>query len=402
MLLWLWRWATDHHPDWRHLLLLLPPLSLLAILSFSLLNTSNSFINNNPNNNNNNYLPSSNNNISSNGNKEEEEGVEVEADLFLHSPLDSNSFKFALLDASPRLASIRIFKPQALAETEERLRVLTSHNSPNGIQVRTRAAAVLQPSGGVPEVDRRVPKAAQLHLRLGHPDPGRRVLVRPTGPLQLHTQQPLPGPTRIRLRRTQRPHRNRGPQLIPSRPVAPRPHPTTRLGRADPAQLGVRLQSPTHHPRRPLHHKAPPILRGLRQAIRVPPGEVRGAGGVDGEPGAAERGEMQAVQGGCGRGCVEKVMGAVEKGWSWTEYRNGSLELCDAHGEWEVGWEEVFDGVAGEELARERRRGEGMRRNVGECVEGMEKVRRRAWKWEAPGSEEICRLGVAEVVDHHR
>ena len=57
------------------------------------------------------------------------------SDLFLHSPLDQNSFKFSLLTSAPRLASVRIFEPEPLPYTESQLRVLTAANSPNGIQV---------------------------------------------------------------------------------------------------------------------------------------------------------------------------------------------------------------------------------------------------------------------------
>lgn len=57
------------------------------------------------------------------------------ADLFLHSPLDQNSYKFSLLKSAPRLASVRIFEPKPLPVTESQLRALTAANSPNGIQV---------------------------------------------------------------------------------------------------------------------------------------------------------------------------------------------------------------------------------------------------------------------------
>ncbi|CAN0840821.1 hypothetical protein LINGRAHAP2_LOCUS2937 [Linum grandiflorum] len=56
------------------------------------------------------------------------------AELFLHSPLDENSFKFSLLKSAPRIASVRIFKPSHILETESNLRVLSGSYSPHGIQ----------------------------------------------------------------------------------------------------------------------------------------------------------------------------------------------------------------------------------------------------------------------------
>lgn len=94
----------------------------------------------------------------------------------------------------------------------------------------------------------------------------------------------------------------------------------------------------------------------------------------------------------CVGACVEYVMMWVEKGWSWTDWVDGSLELCNAEESWENGWENVFDKVAGKKFGDVRKKIHSMK--FDDCVHDFMKLKNLTAQWNAPPIEDICSLGL--------
>lgn len=310
------------------------------------------------------------------------------SDLFLHSPLDKNAFKFSLLKTAPRIAAVRIFEPKPVRETESELRVLTAANSPNGIQgllqyfnlvegcltliqkyqkqhkfkydwiVRTRVDgywnAPLHPSNFVPGRYLVPPGSTYggLNDRLGIGDLN-------TSTVALSRLSLIPELDSAGFR-----------QL--NSETAFRAQLTTR----NVPYVAKRLPFCVVSDRK---YDFPPSRFGVPVAALSSRGPLSGA-------------KCRPCAPACRGQCVGDVMAGLYRGWSWTDWANGTLELCDAHGEWESGWEKMFDRVAGEKLATERKRGGSL--TLKKCVDDFEKMKRRSGNWEAPPPEKICGMGL--------
>lgn len=97
----------------------------------------------------------------------------------------------------------------------------------------------------------------------------------------------------------------------------------------------------------------------------------------------------------CKGECLAIIDSRVDKGWGWTEWRNGSMELCNATQPWEKGWEKIFDKVAGKVAAVVRHKVKDMK--LDECVQEMEGLRRKTKLWNGPNSTEICTFGLSQI-----
>ncbi|KAL2895489.1 Dipeptidyl peptidase family member 2 [Bienertia sinuspersici] len=291
------------------------------------------------------------------------------SDLFLNSPIDENSFKLSLLKFAPRIKWIRIFKPKSIPETDSQLHVLTAANSPNGIQekgftydwiVRTRVDGYwsnpLDTDSFIPG-EYVVPPGSSfggLNDRLGVGDYNTSVVA-------LSRLSLIPTLEKLNY---------------------------TELN----SETAFKAQLASHN----ISYRAlpQPFCIVTDRKYTFPPGHV----GVP-VAGLSSRGPLNGVKCRpckpiCVGPCVEEVMSGLGKGWSWTPWRNDTIELCDAHSKWEVGWEKVFDKAVGKRLAQFRKRVKSL--NFKQCVKDFMLIKRRAEKWDTLPLEEICKLGLGK------
>ncbi|KAL6995952.1 hypothetical protein U1Q18_006090 [Sarracenia purpurea var. burkii] len=310
------------------------------------------------------------------------------SDLFVHSPFDSNAFKFSLLKIAPRIASVRIFNPNPLPETESAARVLTASNSPNGIQgllqyfhlvegcltmiksyqdqnnftydwiVRTRVdgywSAPLMPDCFVPGkyVVPRGSSFGGLNDRLGIGDLNTSVVA--LSRLTLIPQLDSAGFRQLN---------------------------SESAFRAQLTTQGVDYVA-----------KRVPFCVVSDRKYEFPPGRYDVPVAALSSPGPLSGAKCRPCTVACDGLCVGSVMVGLNTWWSWTDWANGSLRLCDARREWQMGWERLFDRTAGTKLATARKRVWELK--MEQCVDDFELMKRRTANWDTPPPVEICRHGL--------
>ncbi|XP_051139064.1 uncharacterized protein LOC127256881 [Andrographis paniculata] len=310
------------------------------------------------------------------------------SDLFLHSPLDSDAYKLLLLDAAPRIAAVRIFKPSSIPETESASRVLTAMNSPNGIQ------GLLQYFNLVEGCLTMINKYQDynsftydwiIRTRLDGYWAG------PLGPKNF-----IPGKYVVPLGSSYGGLNDRfGLGDYNTSVVAlSRLSLIPQLDSAGLAQLNSEMAFMAQLTTQGVQYTTSglPFCIVTDRQYEFPPGPFGVPVVAMSSLGPLSGAKCRPCRPICSGPCVEPILSGLSTNWSWTEWRNNTIGLCDAHGEWEDGWEERFDTVAGEKLGFARKEIPAL--DMDQCVRGFRRMRKRVAHWDGPKPKQICRLGL--------
>lgn len=308
--------------------------------------------------------------------------------MFLHAPLDKDSFKLSLLNSASNLVNVRIFSPRPIPESRVFADVLTASNSPNGIQgllqyfnlvegcldmidqfqlrhnftyewiIRTRLDGYW--NGYFPSLNKRnhtaytVPQGSQfggLNDRLG------------IGNWET---------TKIALARLS---------------LVPLLHANGARGLNSESSFKKQLKVKKISAKK---SEFPFCILSQRR-YGWPPGQW-------GVPvfSISSKGNLNGAK--C-RPCTpastgvsaKKIIEAEDRSWAWP----GNIkepDLCNPIGAWESNWADIFDRVAGPENARIRV--DTLNQTFADCVEAIEEWREHVAIWDAPSPSRICEKGL--------
>lgn len=310
------------------------------------------------------------------------------SDLFLHSPMDSNAYKLSLLKIAPRIAAVRIFQPEPIPVTESQLRVLTAGGSPNGIQGLLQYFNLVEGClNMINDHQRKNNFTYDWIIRT-------RVDGYWSGPLKQESfiagRYVVPAGSSFGGLNDRLGIGDLNTSIVALSRLSLIPALDSAGVQQVNSESGFRAQLTTQKVQW-LETRFPFCVLSDR-TYGFPPGNFGVPVASISSPGPLSGAKCRPCKPICTGECVDQIMSGLQKGWSWTEWSNNAVQLCDAHDRWEEGWEKTYDKVAGKKFARERKRVKEMK--MERCVFDFVKMKNRTAYWDAPPASEICRLGL--------
>ncbi|KAH9308338.1 hypothetical protein KI387_036249 [Taxus chinensis] len=309
-----------------------------------------------------------------------------DSDVFLHAPLDNNSYKFSLLNkASSGLAAVRIFTPQRINETTMQAYVFTSTGSPNGLQGLLQYFNLVE--GCLTMI-----KTYQLKHNITY---DWIVRTRVDG----YWNGPLPPPESYSNKKYIVPVGSQFGGLNDRIGIGNMKTSEVALSRISLIPLLYaggykRLNSETA-----FKHQLD--VKGVQYLLKTFPFCILSERKYEWPPSTwgvpvvslSSKGHLNGAK--C-RPCTPVLKGtdamniieSLTRSWSWTLTTPG-LELCDAHDKWEENWEQIFDKAAGPQFSALRQKVKI--HNLTDCIKDFEAMKQKTADWDAPPASTICK-----------
>ncbi|KAH9292828.1 hypothetical protein KI387_042003, partial [Taxus chinensis] len=309
------------------------------------------------------------------------------SDVFLHAPFDKDSYKFSVLkEASSGLASVRIFTPQRINETELHNEVFTALGSPNGLQGLLQYFNLVE--GCLTMI-----KSYQIKHNIKY---DWIVRTRVDG----YWNGPLPPPGVYSNQK----------YIVPLGSEYGGLNDRIGIGDMETSEAALSRISliPLLHERgyRELNSegafKHQLDVKGVDYMFKSFPfcvlteHQYSWPTPIWGCP-VASISSKEDLNGAYCRPCTPALKGIdamnyinenLTRSWSWIMPTPG-LELCDAHDSWEENWEQIFDTVADPKFSAVRHKFKNY--SLTDCIKDFEVMRQKTVDWDAPPSKTVCK-----------
>ncbi|CAM6098390.1 unnamed protein product [Calypogeia fissa] len=302
--------------------------------------------------------------------------VYPQADLFVHSPIDKDVHKLTVLAGRPHLASVRLFIPSWVTETHLVRELLRRSGSPNGIQGLLQYFNLVEGCWSLIE-------AYEAHHNFTYD-----WVIRSR--VDGYWNGPMPPIEAFNASKYYVPYGSSFHGLNDRLGIGTRDTSRVALQRLSllpeiydhgfrtlNSEMCFKAQFTTKHVE--VDRNRFPFCVLSTRKYNFPHGVPVAS--------IASRGPLNGAK--C-RPCTPKIWKALEE-TKMTRASIGSTDeagLCDARKGWEKNWEEIYDSVAGPDMAEVRQR--IGRRTLDECIRDMQLFQREWEFWNATSPEILC------------